>query len=111
MRLCSTLGECRLRTKKYLGMIFNRRMSMIKSSKHAAGPFMASTFWVRQFVRENSLVIGYMCLCGLGRRMCSQPVCMLARCGALNLLKKLGFLQYKWFANATREFFERHAGC
>jgi len=43
--------------------------------------------------------------------MCSQPVCMLARCGALNLLKKLGFLQYKWFANATREFFERHAGC
>ena len=27
-----------------------------KSSKHAAGPFMASAFRVRQFVRENSLV-------------------------------------------------------
>ena len=39
---------------RYLGMMFYRRMSM--SSKHAAGPFMASAFRVRQFVRENSLV-------------------------------------------------------
>ena len=29
---------------------------MIKSSTHAAGPFMASAFWVRQFVCEHSLV-------------------------------------------------------
>ena len=29
---------------------------MIKSFKHADGPFTASAFWVRQFVRENSLV-------------------------------------------------------
>jgi hypothetical protein len=41
---------------EYLGMTFYRRMSMIKSSKHAAGPFMASAFRVRQFVRESSLV-------------------------------------------------------
>ena len=38
-------------------MMFYRRMSMIKSSKHAAGPFMASTFGsVSLLVRENSLV-------------------------------------------------------
>jgi len=41
---------------KYLGIMFYRRMSMIKSSKHAAGPFMASNFRARQFVRENSQV-------------------------------------------------------
>jgi len=33
-----------------------RHMSMIQSSKHAAGPLMASAFRVPQFVRENSLV-------------------------------------------------------
>jgi len=38
--------------------------------------------------------------------MCSQPVCMLARCGALNLLKR-----FKWFASATHEIFYVHAGC
>ena len=37
---------------KYLGM-FYRRMSIVKSSKHAAGPFMASAFRVCQFVRVN----------------------------------------------------------
>jgi hypothetical protein len=31
----------------------NNNMSMIKSSKHAAGPFMASAFRVCQFVRVN----------------------------------------------------------
>ena len=61
MCLCSMLGECRLHTQedsfKYMGMMFYRRMSMIKSSKHAAGPFMASTFGsVSLLVRENSLV-------------------------------------------------------
>jgi hypothetical protein len=40
---------------KYLGMMFHKRMSMTKSSEHAAGPFMASAFRVRQFVREHSL--------------------------------------------------------
>jgi hypothetical protein len=39
---------------RYLGMMFYRRMSM--SSKHAAGPFMASAFRACQFVREKSLV-------------------------------------------------------
>ena len=34
----------------------NNNMSMIKSSKHAAGPFMAFAFRVCQFMRENSLV-------------------------------------------------------
>ena len=29
---------------------------MIRSSKHAAGPFVASAFRARQFVRESSLV-------------------------------------------------------
>ena len=29
---------------------------MIKSSKHAAGPYMASAFRVSQFVHDNSLV-------------------------------------------------------
>ena len=37
----------------YLGMMFYRRMSMVK---HVAGPFMGSAFRVRQFVRDNSLV-------------------------------------------------------
>jgi hypothetical protein len=40
----------------YLGMMFYKRMSMVKSFKHVAGPFMGSAFWVRQFVRDNSLV-------------------------------------------------------
>ena len=40
---------------KYLGMVFYKCMSMSKSSEHAAGPFMASAFRVRQFVRENFL--------------------------------------------------------
>jgi hypothetical protein len=30
-----------------------------------------------------------MCICGLGRHMCSQQVCMLARCEALSLLKRI----------------------
>jgi hypothetical protein len=41
---------------KHLGMMCYRRMSMIRSSKHAAGPFVASAFRARQFVRESSLV-------------------------------------------------------
>jgi hypothetical protein len=39
-------------------------MSMTNSSKHAAGLFMAPAFWVRQFVRDNSLVNRpYVSLC------------------------------------------------
>eukprot|EP00983_Pelagomonas_calceolata_P031745 995761-Pelagomonas_calceolata.AAC.2 len=30
---------------KYIGMMFHKCMSMAKSFKHAAGPFMASAFW------------------------------------------------------------------
>jgi hypothetical protein len=30
---------------EYLGMMLHRRMSIIESSKHAAGPFMAFTCW------------------------------------------------------------------
>jgi hypothetical protein len=59
MKLCLAEGclslkleECRLHTK----ILFYRRISITKSSKHAAGSFMASDFRVRQFVRENSLV-------------------------------------------------------
>jgi hypothetical protein len=40
---------------KYLGMMFHKRMSMAKSSEHAAGPFMASAYRIRQFVQEKSL--------------------------------------------------------
>eukprot|EP00983_Pelagomonas_calceolata_P103357 1158903-Pelagomonas_calceolata.AAC.20 len=36
-------------------MMFHKCMSMAKSSEHAAGPFMASAFRVRQFVFENYL--------------------------------------------------------
>jgi len=55
-----TLGECRL-LMKIISIIWvwcftDFTMSMIKSSKHTAGPLMASAFRVRQFVRENSLV-------------------------------------------------------
>eukprot|EP00983_Pelagomonas_calceolata_P012034 385984-Pelagomonas_calceolata.AAC.1 len=39
----------------YLGMMFHKRMSMAKSSEHAAGHFMASAFWIRQFVHVNFL--------------------------------------------------------
>jgi len=56
MCLCPTFGECRLHTKILFSMILYRRMSMNKSSKHAAGPSMASAFRVCQFVRENSLL-------------------------------------------------------
>eukprot|EP00983_Pelagomonas_calceolata_P017366 544751-Pelagomonas_calceolata.AAC.1 len=30
---------------KYLGMMFHKCMSMVKSSKHATSPFMAFAFW------------------------------------------------------------------
>ena len=40
---------------KYLGMMFHKRKSMAKSSEHAAGPFMASAYRIRQFVQEKSL--------------------------------------------------------
>eukprot|EP00983_Pelagomonas_calceolata_P013556 433883-Pelagomonas_calceolata.AAC.1 len=40
---------------RHLGMMFHKCMSMAKSSEHATVPFMASTFRVRQFVRENFL--------------------------------------------------------
>ena len=50
---------------KYLGMIFHKRMSMAKSSEHAAGPFMASAYRIRQFVQEESLSqAGRMCPSG-----------------------------------------------
>jgi len=39
---------------KYLGM-FYRRMSIVKSSKHAAGPVTAYVFRVHQFVRMRFL--------------------------------------------------------
>eukprot|EP00983_Pelagomonas_calceolata_P074373 1152533-Pelagomonas_calceolata.AAC.3 len=36
---------------------------MAKSSEHAAGPFLAPAFWVRQFVCENFLAKRpYVCL-------------------------------------------------
>jgi len=40
---------------KYLGMNFHYHMSMAKSSEHAAVPFMASAYSIRQFVQEKSL--------------------------------------------------------
>eukprot|EP00983_Pelagomonas_calceolata_P064834 1148310-Pelagomonas_calceolata.AAC.1 len=40
---------------EYLGMMFHKCLSMAKSSEHAAGPFLAPAFWVRQFVCENLL--------------------------------------------------------
>eukprot|EP00983_Pelagomonas_calceolata_P052358 1142822-Pelagomonas_calceolata.AAC.3 len=40
---------------KYLGMMFHECMSMSQSSEHATGPFMASAFWVLQFVCEKFL--------------------------------------------------------
>eukprot|EP00983_Pelagomonas_calceolata_P013826 443062-Pelagomonas_calceolata.AAC.1 len=35
--------------------MFHKCMSLAKFSEHAAGPFMASAFWVCEFVRENFL--------------------------------------------------------
>ena len=40
---------------KYLGIMLHKRMSMAKSSEHAAGPFMASVYRIRQLVQEKSL--------------------------------------------------------
>ena len=40
---------------KYLGVMLHKRMSMAKSSEHAAVPFMASAYSIRQFVQEKSL--------------------------------------------------------
>ena len=40
---------------RHLGMILHKRMSMAKSSEHAAGPFMASAYRIRQFVQDKSL--------------------------------------------------------
>jgi len=50
---------------------------MIKSFKHADGPFTASAFWVRQFVRENSLVSRPYVSLWLGK-MYVLPACMYA---------------------------------
>jgi len=36
-------------------MMFHKRLSMAKSSEHAAGPFMASAYRIRQFVQEKSI--------------------------------------------------------
>ena len=63
---------------KYLGMMFHKRMSMAKSSEHAAGPFMASAYRIRQIVQEKSFT-GCMCPFGSAKPVWYQLACMAAR--------------------------------
>ena len=38
-----------------LGMVFYRTLNIGKSAEHAAGPFLASAYRIRRFVREHAL--------------------------------------------------------
>ena len=54
---------------------------MIKSYKHAADPLLYGICFSGLCIVKYAICVSVACL---GRRVCSQTVCMLARCGALS---------------------------
>eukprot|EP00983_Pelagomonas_calceolata_P030031 940161-Pelagomonas_calceolata.AAC.1 len=78
---------------KYLGMISHKCMSMAESSEYAAGPFMASAFRFRQFVRENFLANRPYVPLWLGKTYVVPAGMYAGQVWGLNTLKRARILQ------------------